>query len=109
MNPALPQEQQQQIRQVNERFKAVFDASNGALPTLADHPPVALNFKPTWKHVFVPQPRWGPGATAVLTRWAEEMVRSGLYVPSQSASASRPHIVRKPPSHALTGGILAGL
>ena len=28
------------------------------------------------------------------------MINSGLYVPSQSASASRPHIVRKTPSHA---------
>ena len=28
------------------------------------------------------------------------MLTSGLYVPSQSASASRPHIVRKTPSHA---------
>jgi hypothetical protein len=100
VNPALPEDQQQQIRQVNERFKVVFDASNDALPTLADHPPVTLNFKPTWRHVFALQPRWGPGAAAVLTRWAEEMLRSGLYVPSQSTSTSRPHIVRKTPSHA---------
>jgi hypothetical protein len=28
------------------------------------------------------------------------MLRSGLYVSSQSASASRPHIVRKTPSNA---------
>ncbi len=95
MNPALSPAELTQIRAINERFQHVFDASQGALPTLADHPPVTLNFKPDWKHVSVPQPRWDPGATAVLTRWAEEMLASGLYEPSQSASASRPHIVKK--------------
>jgi hypothetical protein len=99
INPALSPEQQEQIKAINKKFQSVFDASQGALPTLADHPPVTLNFKPDWKHVSVPQPRWGPGATAVLTKWAEEMLASGLYVPSQSASASRPHIVRKTPSN----------
>jgi len=99
VNPALSPTELAQIREINERFQHVFDASQGALPTLADHPPVTLNFKPDWKHVSVPQPRWGPGATAVLTRWAEEMLASGLYVPSQSASASRPHIVKKTPAN----------
>jgi hypothetical protein len=98
INPALSADQQAKIQAINEKFQSVFDASQGALPTLADHPPVTLNFKPDWKHVSVPQPRWGPGATAVLTKWAEEMFASGLYVPSQSASASRPHIVKKTPS-----------
>ena len=99
VNPALSPTELAQIREINERFQHVFDASQGALPTLADHPPVTLNFKPDWKHVSVPQPRWGPGATAVLTRWAEEMLASGLYEPSQSASASRPHIVKKTPAN----------
>jgi hypothetical protein len=99
INPALSPEQHAQLKAIHTQFRSVFDASQGALPTLADHPPVTLNFKPDWKHVSVPQPRWGPGATAVLTKWAEEMLASGLYVPSQSASASRPHIVRKTPSN----------
>jgi hypothetical protein len=99
VNPALSPAELAQIRNINERFQHVFDASQGALPTLADHPPVTLNFKPDWKHVSVPQPRWGPGATAVLTRWAEEMLASGLYEHSQSASASRPHIVKKTPAN----------
>jgi hypothetical protein len=84
---------------INARFHSVFDASQGALPTLADHPPVTLNFKLGWTHVPVPQPRWGPGATVVLTRWAEEMLSSGLYVPCQSASVSHPHIVKKTPAN----------
>jgi hypothetical protein len=49
----------------------------------------------------MPVPRWGPGAIAVLTRWAQEMLDSGfLYVKSKSPSASRPHIVRKNPPNA---------
>jgi hypothetical protein len=101
INPTLSPAQQEQIKAITTtQFQSVFDASQGALPSLVDHPPVTLNFKPPdWKHVSVPQPRWGPGATAVLTKWAEEMLASGLYVPSQSASASRPHIVKKNPSN----------
>ncbi len=45
-------------------------------------------------------PKWGPGAIAVLSRWAQEMLDSGLYVKSKSPSASRPHIVRKTPPNA---------
>ena len=51
-------------------------------------------------HVSVPLPKWGPGAIAVLSRWAQEMLDSGLYVKSKSPSASRPHIVRKTPPDA---------
>jgi hypothetical protein len=99
VNPALSPADLTRIRETNKRFQHVFDASQDALPTLADHPSVTLNFKPDWKHVSVPQPRWGPGATAVLTRWAEEMLASGLYEHSQSSSASRPHIVKKTPAN----------
>jgi hypothetical protein len=99
INPALPAYHIQQLRDVTAQHLSVFDASAGALPSLADHPPVTLNFKDDWRHVSVPQPRWGPGATTILTRWAEEMITSGLYTHSQSPSASRPHIVRKTPSN----------
>ncbi len=78
----------------------MYDAAKGALPALANHPPVTLNFKEEWKHVPVPVPKWGPGATAVLTRWAREMLDCGLYTMSKSPSASRPHIVRKTPPDA---------
>ncbi len=37
---------------------------------------------------------------AVLTRWTKEMLACGLYTQSKSPSASRPHIVRKPPPDA---------
>ncbi len=89
-----------QLRLVSERYQSVYDATKGGLPALANHPSVALNFKPGWKHVSVPVPRWGPGAIAVLTRWAQEMLDSGLYFKSKSPSASRPHIVRKTPTNA---------
>jgi hypothetical protein len=56
---------------------------------------VDLNFKTGWKRVSVPVPKWGPGATAVLTRWAKEMLSCDIYAKSKSPSASRPHIVRK--------------
>ncbi len=44
--------------------------------------------------------KWGPGAIAVLSRWAQEMLDSVLYFKSKSPSASRPHIVRKTPPNA---------
>ncbi len=89
-----------QVRAASAKYKNVYNAAKGALPALANHPSVTLNFKEGWKHVSVPVPKWGPGATAVLTRWAKEMLDSGLYNKSKSPSASRPHIVRKPPPNA---------
>jgi hypothetical protein len=92
----LSPDELQQLRDVSSTYTNVYDAAKGALPALANHPPVTLNFKEEWKHVSVPVPKWGPGATAVLTRWAREMIDSELYTMSKSSSASRPHIVRKP-------------
>jgi hypothetical protein len=100
VNPALPRHEQDALHQVSADFASVFDAAKGSLPALAEHPPVDLNFKPDWKHVSVPVPKWGPGAIAVLTRWATEMLACGLYTKSKSPLASRPHIVRKPPNDA---------
>ncbi len=100
INPDLPAAEYAALRQASADFPSVFDAAKGSLPALADNPPVDLNFKPTWKHVSVPIPKWGPGATAVLTRSAKEMLACGLYAKSKSPSASRPHIVRKPPPDA---------
>jgi hypothetical protein len=68
-----------QLRAASAHYMGVYNAAKGALPALANHPPVTLNFKDGWKHVSVPVPRWGPGATAVLTRWAREMLDSGLF------------------------------
>jgi hypothetical protein len=89
-----------QLHFASKRYKAVYQAAKSALPALANHPPVTLNFKEGWKHVSVPCPKWGIGAIAVLTRWALEMLESGLYVRSKSPSASCPHIVRKNPPNA---------
>jgi hypothetical protein len=88
------------VRQASAEFAPVYDAAKGSLPALASNPPVDLNFKADWKHVSVPTPKCGPGAMAVLTRWATEMIACGLYAKSKSPSASRPHIVRKPPHDA---------
>jgi hypothetical protein len=90
----------EQLQAVSKQYKIVFIAPKGGLPALANHPPVSLNFKEGWKHVSVTLPKWGPGAIAVLSRWAQEMLDSGLYVKSKSPSASRPHIVQKPPPNA---------
>ncbi len=97
----LSPDELRQVRAASAKYKNVYNAAKGALPALANHPPVKLNFKEGWKHVSVPVPKWGPGATAVLTRWAKEMLESGLYTTSKSPSASRPHIVRKTPPNAL--------
>ncbi len=96
INPALSSPEQQALRHAGADFVSVFDAAKGSLHALAAHPPVDLNFEADWKHVSVPVPKWGPGAIAVLTRWATEMLACGLYAKSKSPSASRPHIVRKP-------------
>jgi hypothetical protein len=34
-----------QLRAVSAKYKKVFNAAKGALPALANHPPVTLNFK----------------------------------------------------------------
>jgi hypothetical protein len=87
----------EQLQNVSQQYKSVFIASKGGLPALANHPPVTLNFKEGWKHVSVPLPKWGPGAIAVLSRWAQEMLDSGLYVKSKSplppvpTSSVKPH------------------
>jgi hypothetical protein len=73
----LSTDELRQVRDVSATYKNVFNAAKGALPALANHPPVTLNFKEGWKHVSVPVPKWGPSATAVLTRWAKEMIDSG--------------------------------
>jgi hypothetical protein len=96
----LSADELRQVRDISATYKNVFKAAKGALPALANHPPVTLHFKEGWKHVSVLVPKWGPGATAVLTRWAKEMIDSGLYTMSKSPSASRPHIVRKIPPDA---------
>jgi hypothetical protein len=92
----LSTDELRQLRTASNKYQSVYNAAKGALSALANHPPVTLNFKEGWKHVSVPVPKWGPSATAVLTRWAKEMLESGLYTLSKSPSASRPHIVRKP-------------
>jgi hypothetical protein len=102
VNPALQPHEIAALRQAGADFASVFDAAKGSLPALADHPPVDLNFREGWKHVSVsvPIPKWGPDATTVHTRWANEMLVCGHYARSKSPSASRPHIVRKPPPDA---------
>jgi hypothetical protein len=51
INPAFTAQQIQQHRDVTAQHLSVFDASAGAIPTLADHPSVTLNFKDDWRHV----------------------------------------------------------
>jgi hypothetical protein len=99
-NPALRPIERQRIAQVNEKFQQVFMVTKGNLPPPADHPSVYLNFRPEWKHVYVATPKWGRGAAQVLEQWAREQLRSGLFERSKSPSASRLHIVRKPPHDA---------
>jgi hypothetical protein len=100
IDPALRPSEQKQIANINHKFQNVFLVTKGNVPTPADHPPVHLNFRPDWKHVSVPIPKWGRGAAQVLEHWARKQLRSGLFERSKSPSASRPHIVRKPPHDA---------
>ena len=53
----LSPEELRQLREVSSIYKNVYDAAKGALPALAKHPPVTLNFKEGWKHVSVPVPK----------------------------------------------------
>ena len=58
INPDLPADVIKRLRDINERHKAVFDATKGELPAAADHPPITLKFKENWRHVHCPEPRW---------------------------------------------------
>ena len=62
INPNLPPEHISPITSVTQKYRKVFDATKGALPKLANHPPVELHFKGEWKPVPCPEPRWGPGS-----------------------------------------------
>ena len=95
--PGLSDEEFARVREETAEYADVFDAMKGSLPKLANHPPVELNFKDDWRPVPCPEPRWGPGSLKVITKWAEEQLASGLYVRSRSQSASRLHVVKKPP------------
>ncbi len=53
----LAPDELEQLRHVSKKYQSVFDATKGGLPALANHPPVSLNFKEHWKHVFVPVPK----------------------------------------------------
>jgi hypothetical protein len=77
INPALRPSERARIAKVNEEFQQVFVVTEGSLPPPADHPPVHLNFRDNWKHVTVPIPKWGKGASQVLELWVREQLRSG--------------------------------
>ena len=96
-HPALPPEVHKALQDTCREYSDVFDAAKGQLPKPADHPPVELNFKDDWKHVQCGRIRWGPGSRPIVAKWAQEQLDSGLYEPSKSPSASRPHAVKKPP------------
>jgi hypothetical protein len=97
INPDLPPDHIRQIKELTDKYKDRFDATKGDLPPPADHPPITLNFKDDWKPVHTPEPRWGPGSTAVIGNWAKHMVKTGAYKLSKSSPASRLHLVKKLP------------
>jgi hypothetical protein len=47
----------QQLREVSSTYKNVYDAAKGALPALANHPPVTLNFGSTFLYLSQMGPR----------------------------------------------------
>ena len=95
--PPLPPEVVAVLQKSNSEFGVVFEVDKGTLPKAADHPPVELNLIDGWKPVHCAEPRWGPGSGPVVQRWADEVLATGLYEPATGSSASRPHIVKKPP------------
>ncbi len=51
INPDLFPQEITKIKRINEKYASVFNAAKGALPPLADGPPIELKLKPNWKHV----------------------------------------------------------
>ena len=98
INPALPADTIQRVREFLRRHARVFEGSKDSLPKPFKGPPVELCFKADAKPVSVPEPKWTHAYKAIITKWAEDGLRSGALEPSKSAWASRPHIVKKAPA-----------
>ena len=98
VNPELPVDFQQQIRNIILKYVTVFEGSKGSLPKPFRTDPVELNFIPGCSPSAVPEPKWSFGFGKVVEQWAIDGIKNGLLEPSQSEWASRPHIVLKPPS-----------
>ncbi len=81
VNPALQPHEIAALRQAGADFASIFDAAKGSLPALVDHPPVDLNFRDGWRHVSVPTPKWGPGATTVLCYYNyRSIIYNNIYI-----------------------------
>jgi hypothetical protein len=99
INPALPVEVQNRIRQILQQHEHVFAGELDTLPKPFAAENVTLKFVENPIPTSVPEPRWTLAQKQILTQWAEEGLKNGSLELSKSRWASRPHIVMKTPAH----------
>ena len=99
INPDLPAELQQRVRQMLREYEGVFAGELDTLPKPFASEPVSLKFVDHPVPQSVPEPRWTLAQKQILTQWAEEGLKNGSLELSTSRWASRPHIVMKTPAH----------
>jgi hypothetical protein len=99
INPALPVEVQNRVRQMLQQHEHVFAGELDTLPKPFAAENVTLKFVENPVPTSVPEPRWTLAQKQILTQWAEEGLKNGSLELSKSRWASRPHIVMKTPAH----------
>jgi hypothetical protein len=98
VRPDLPEWALARIRDAISDNAVVFRGSAATLPKPFDVDPIALKFKSVARPQSVPEPRWSCAHGKIVQKWAEDGLANGSLELSDSAWASRPHIVLKAPS-----------
>ena len=96
--PDLPAPIQARIRAFIQAHAVVFQGSAATLPKPFDVEPIVLKFKSDARPQSIPEPRWSYAYGKIVQKWAEDGLANGSLELSDSAWASRAHIVLKAPS-----------
>ena len=97
-NPDCPKPVQKRVEVAVGEMKGIFNDGQKGMPRAARGGAVHIRLKADAKPRRCPEPVWGHGAKRrVLTKWAEEKLATGEFVPCPECEwASRPHIALKP-------------
>ncbi len=93
INPALPPEVQDRIRQMLQQHEHVFAGELDTLlkPFAAEK--VTLKFVDNPVPTSVPEPRWTLAQKQILTQWAEEGLKNGSLELSKSLSTGKANLL----------------